>query len=112
MAYSDSYKTYVDEQLEGIDGLYAKKMFGGVGYFVDGVIFACIMGGKLRLKVDETNQAQFEELGMKGYEIPGKNRVMPYFEIPEKILEDKEELHKWALQSLEIGVKTKKKKKK
>lgn len=109
MAFSETYKQFIDDQLDGIDGLYNKKMFGGVGYFVDGVIFGCIMGGIFRLKADEESSEKFRKLGMLDYKIPGKNMTMPYFEVPTSILEDKEKLKSWSMEALEVSRKSKKK---
>ena len=109
MAVSESYKEFIDDQLAGIEGVYAKKMFGGVGYFVDGVIFGCIMGGVFRLKTNEQTEKKYTELGLSGYNVPGKNMTMPYFEVPESILENPNELKKWSLEALEISRNNKKK---
>lgn len=103
MAVSESYKQYVEEQLELVEGFYSKNMFGGVGYFVDGKIFACIMGGVLRLKTDENSSLKFIEKGMQGYKVPNKNMTMPYFEVPQEILENKELLKEWSLESIELS---------
>lgn len=108
MAVSESYKLFVDEQLGNLEGWYSKKMFGGVGYFIDGVIFGCIMGGVFRLKADAESSKKFTKLGMSDYEIPTKNMSMPYFEVPPSILEDKDALKEWSLESLEISKKKKK----
>lgn len=112
MAVSESYKQYIDDQLNGLEGLYSKKMFGGVGYFIDGVIFGLIAGEVFRLKADESTIPRYSNFGMSGYEIPGKNMTMPYFQVPDKIIEDKDELKKWSLEALEISIQSKKTKKK
>lgn len=107
MAVSESYKQFIDEQLDLIEGVYGKKMFGGVGYFVDGKIFACIMGGVLRLKTDENTSKKYSDKGMEAYKVPGKKMTMPYFEVPQEILENKELLREWSLEALEISKKKK-----
>lgn len=107
MAVSESYMQYVSEQLDLIEGIYNKKMFGGVGFFVDGKIFACIMGGVLRLKTDEYTKGKFIEHGMAAYKVPNKAMTMPYYEVPQHILENKELLKEWSFEALEISKKKK-----
>jgi DNA transformation protein len=40
-------------------------MFGGIGFFKDGLMFGMIGRGVLRLKIDETNQADYDAAGMQ-----------------------------------------------
>ena len=78
-------------------------MFGGIGLFKDGLMFGKIGEDTLRLKVDETNQNQHEEKGMKPFYSEKKKKGMPYWEVPMEVLEDRHELAKWARQSHEIA---------
>jgi DNA transformation protein len=81
-----------------IGGVTSKKMFGGHGIFHDGKMFGMVDSkGQSFLKVDDANRKNFEEMGA------ARHGRMPYFEIPEKILADPEELVKWAQQSIEIS---------
>ena len=104
MAYSEDYLQFCLEQLSDIQDITSKKMFGGVGFFKEGKMFAGIMYGKLCLKVDETNQADFEAAGMTKLESKKKGKGMPYFEVPVEILEDKTTLTKWGTKSWEIAM--------
>ena len=78
-------------------------MFGGIGIFRKGLMFGKIGGDAFRLKVDETNQKQYEENGMKPFHSEKKKKGMPYWEVPQDVLEDKTELAKWANQSFDIA---------
>ena len=71
-------------------------------------MFAKIGGDTFRLKVDDSNKKQFEDLGMKSFHSEKKKKGMPYWEVPKNILEDSTELAKWANQSFEIALKSKK----
>ena len=59
MAYSEDYLQFCLEQLSDIQEVTHKKMFGGVGFFKEGKMFAGIMYGKLCLKVDEFKPSRF-----------------------------------------------------
>lgn len=103
-SYTEDYLQFCLEQLSDIQDIMHKKMFGGVGFFKEGKMFAGIMYGKLCLKVDETNQADFEATGMTKFESKKKGKGMPYFEVPIEVLEDKKELAKWGTKSWEIAM--------
>jgi len=89
-----------------------KKMFGSMGIFKEGISFGGIMENVFRLKVDDTNRADYEEQGMGPWQIPGKKMVMSYYEVPIEIMEDQKALMEWAGKSYDIAVKAKVKKKK
>ena len=104
MAVQKEYIDFVIDQLELIQPFETKKMFGGVGFFKEGKMFAMIGGNQFRLKVDESNKGAFEEAGMKPYQSSTKKKGMPYWEVPVSILEDKDKLCEWAKKSIEIAL--------
>jgi len=110
MAVSGEYKEYIENQLSEIADLTSKNMFGGVGYFIDGVMFGAIMDNVFRLKADSTNVEKYTDRGMGPHEIPSKKMTMPYYQVPVEVLENPSELKVWAIESFEIALKTKKKK--
>lgn len=108
MAVNEEFLKYVQDQLSEFGAFEIKRMFGGVGIFREGKMFAKIGGDTLRLKVDESNKKQFEERGMKPFFSEKKKKGMPYWEVPPDVLEDRSTLAQWARQSFEIAMKTKK----
>jgi DNA transformation protein and related proteins len=105
MAVSDSYLAYVAEQLSGIGRLRSKRMFGGVGYYADGLFFGLLAAGGLYLKVDDTNRGDFVARGMGPFR-PYSNRPelsMSYYEVPADIIEDAEGLVEWARRALRVA---------
>lgn len=93
---------YLLAQLAIIDGISSKKMFGGHGLFHDGKMFGLVNSkGMCCLKVTEENRADYTE---RGVERLGK---MPYYAIPEDVLEDKDLLVVWAQKAIEISKKKK-----
>ncbi|XOV68706.1 MAG: TfoX/Sxy family protein [Fluviicola sp.] len=108
MAVNEDYAQFVKDQLSEFGEFEFKNMFGGIGIFKEGLMFGKIGGDKFRLKVDDSNKEQFENKGMKPFYSEKKKKGMPYWEVPQDVLEDKSELAKWAKQSFEIAVKSKK----
>lgn len=104
MAVSDSFLNYVVDQLSDFGEFEVKKMFGGIGLFREKKMFGMIGGDVFRLKVDETNQADYEAKGMKPYHSDKKKKGMPYWEVPAEVLEDRAALAEWAIKSWEIAM--------
>ena len=105
MAVNENYLNFILDQLSELEDFTFKKMFGGVGFFKDGKMFAGIMGGKFCLKADETTQADFEAYGMEPYGNKSKGKGMPYWEVPAEILEDKSKLKTWAERAHAVAMK-------
>lgn len=110
MAVDESQKAYILDQLSEFGEVKAKNMFGGVGYFKDGVMFAMIGGGVFRLRADEQTEADFKAHGMEHFNpYPNKSRKgMPYWEVPLSVFEDKHELKEWARKAYEAALRGKK----
>ncbi|WP_020536034.1 TfoX/Sxy family protein [Lewinella cohaerens] len=109
MAVNPTYVTYVEEQLSEFGTVELKKMFGGIGIFHEGLMFGMIGSDIFRLKVDEHNQADFENLGVQPYASKTKKKGMPYWEVPAEILEDCTLLAVWAKKSFAAAQRSAKK---
>ncbi|MEQ9220182.1 MAG: TfoX/Sxy family protein [Cyclobacteriaceae bacterium] len=106
MASKEDYLNFLKDQLSGIGEFETKKMFGGHGFFKDGLMFGMLGSGIFRLKVDESNEQDYIDKGMKPYYSDKKKKGMPYWEVPADVLENRTELSKWALKSVSIAIKS------
>jgi DNA transformation protein len=90
-------KSLLDD-LQEIDGLSSKKMFGGFGLFHADKMFGIVDSqGTPFLKINKELQSDFEDRG--GHQ----HSRMPYYSIPEDILHKKENLLEWARRSISIS---------
>ena len=104
MPVSNSYRDYVLEQLAVAGSVTAKKMFGGVGLYLDGLFFALIADDRLYFKVDDTNRSDYEAVGMGSFQpYDDKPYTMQYYEVPVEILEDGVDLCIWAKKALAVA---------
>jgi DNA transformation protein len=110
VAVNQDYLQFIHEQLAGFGDFESKKMFGGVGFFAEGIMFGMISKGILRFRVDETNQANYEARGMTKWQPNPSKKGMPYWEVPVEVLEDKSALAAWATTAFGVAVKLSKKK--
>ncbi|MFT4537839.1 MAG: DNA transformation protein [Planctomycetota bacterium] len=108
----DETLDYVLEQLAGLGELSARKMFGGVGLYCDGLFFALIGRGTLYMKVDDSNRAMYEAKDCEAFRPdPDKPQSMNYYELPVDVLERPDLAREWAQPSVEIARAAKKGKK-
>ena len=108
MAVDADYLTFIEDQLADFGEVETKKMFGGIGFFREGMMFGMLGGGTFRLKVDAYNQADYEKHGMKPYHSKKKGKGMPYWEVPAEILEHRKKLTAWAQKAFEAAKRAKK----
>ncbi|NMM29047.1 MAG: TfoX/Sxy family protein [Glaciimonas sp.] len=110
MTPSTEYTEYVLEFLEPIGPVRTGRFFGGVGISYGAVQFAMIMGNSLYFAVDEGSRKKYEQAGMQPFSYmtkKGRIHVRRYFELPEDILADSEQLRLWARESMQVASKTK-----
>jgi DNA transformation protein and related proteins len=118
MPVSPEYKEYILDLLIGVEGVTARAMFGGAGLYVEDTMFGLITSAdRFYLRVDKINQPDFETLEAEQFipfkDDPKKSQMkMPYFETPADVLEDEEELARWAKKAWEAARRNKKPKKK
>jgi len=110
MPVSDEFIDYVVDQLAAWADVSVRKMFGGAGLYCDGKMFGLIADDVAYLKVDNSNREDFVKAGSSPFNpFPekAKTTVMPYYEIPADILENRDQLAVWAERSLAIAKKKK-----
>jgi DNA transformation protein len=75
-----------------------RKMFGGYGVFEAGTMFALVDSqGGIFFKVDATNLERYEEVGST------KHGRMPYYRVPDQVLDDESALQEWAQLSIMVS---------
>ena len=92
------FALYVVELMQSIGPVHHKKMFGGYGIFLEGLMFGLVADGILYLKADKETENEFKEKGLEAftYNKKGKEISLSYFQAPEETLEDSDEMNAWA----------------
>ena len=97
MAVSDEFLEYVIGQLATWGEVRAKRMFGGAGLYYQGKMFGLIADDVLYLKVTDGNRDDYQNAGSKPFQpYPDQKTTISYWEIPGEVLEDPDELARWA----------------
>lgn len=111
MTASAEYTEYVLELLQVIGPVQTARFFGGMGIFNGAQQFAMIMGNTLYFAVDDATRKKYEQAGMQAFSYvtkKGRIQVRKYFELPEDVLTDPEQLRHWASEAMRVAVNTKK----
>jgi len=95
---SDEFIDYVMELLGPFGTVRPRRMFGGCGIYLDGLMFALVSQDMLYLKADEMNRVEFEQAGCEifGYTRQGRRAALNFFRAPEDAMESPELMLPWA----------------
>jgi DNA transformation protein len=76
----------------------AKPMFGGHGFYLDGLIFAIEADGEIWLKVDAETRPAFDGAGSRPFVYQGKYKPveMPYWTMPAAAAHGGRSLQRWV----------------
>ena len=80
-----------------------RRMFGGLGIYSDGTMFALAADGAIYLKADDATTAAFRREGAGPFTYAakgGKRVVMSYWRLPDRLYDDPDELAVWARDAL------------
>lgn len=107
MAVSKEFLQFLIDQLAPLGLITTRRMFSGAGIYCEGVIFALVLrDDTLFFKVDDGNRAQFQAEGLEPFRYEAKGRrveVGAYWHVPERLLDDPDEMLEWARGALAAG---------
>ena len=107
LAVTDTFRTFVLDQLEDVGDVTPRSMFGGVGLYRAGVFFGIIAGDVLYLKVDDTTRGDYERAGMTPFRpYPHRGGTMQYYAVPLAVLESTAELTRWARKAVNVAARS------
>jgi len=106
MVISEDFLDFLKDQLRGLGPITARRMFSGAGIYCDGIIFALLLRDTLHFKVDDANRAAYEAEGMQPFTYTARGkpvRMEAYWRVPERLLDDPDEMLLWARDALAAG---------
>ena len=115
MAVSANAIDHAKELFAPFGEIRVRKMFGGAGVYCDDLFFAIMDGEAIYLKVDEETRNAFEAQGLEPFVFEmkdGSSGVMNYYNAPEDIYDDEDELKRWTRLALDAASRAAKFKKK
>ena len=105
MSISDSFRELLLEQLSPLGPVRIRRMFGGGGVFVDGLMFGLVQDDRLFLKADASNRGMFEAEGMAAfvYTSKGKPISLSYWQVPERLYDEPDDLVTFARAAFSVA---------
>ncbi len=98
---------FLEELFAPFGAVKVRKMFGGIGVFHRGLMFSGFIRNEFRFKVDDGNRADFDAEGMEEWVYErkgGKIVAMGYWTVPERLLDDPDELTIWAEKAFQAAL--------
>jgi DNA transformation protein and related proteins len=97
---------YLHEVFDAFGPIRARRMFGGWGIYHDGLMFGLYAAGRLYLKTDTHNVAQFEAAGCEPFTYNQRGKVvkLSYWSAPEAVLDEREQAVIWARTAFEAAL--------
>ncbi len=93
-----SFGAFVLDQLSELDGVEARPMFGGAGFYLHGEFFGLLYKDRLYFRVSPDTISKYKDRGMTPFTpFEGQKRTsLGYYEVPVEVLESPDELVDWA----------------
>ena len=98
------------ELIEPVGAVSWRRMFGGYGLYMEGVMMALVANDELYLKTDPQSQPSFVNVGCEpfGYEKNGKTLQMSYWKAPEAVFDEPDEMLHWVQLALGAALRQRK----
>lgn len=104
MARDTEYLHYILDILSPYGGITHRPLFGGYGIYRYVKIFAIIAYDELYFKVGDNNRQDYIDMQAEQFTYQKNNKPykMCYWQVPEEILEDSEELGVWVEKACKV----------
>lgn len=99
----------VQTKLSAVTDYENKRMFGAFSFVKDTATFGFVMDKKFYLRTDDTSENTYIEAEMEKFNPRNMGKGMPYYTVPNNVLNDSNKLEHWVKIAIEVAKKHKKK---
>ena len=99
----DTFIEFVCDQLEGVDCVTHKAMFGGHGLYCGSTFFGIVYKGTLYFKTDEATRRRYEKWGSAPFQPNARQTLKSYYEVPAELLDDAVKLVDLAEEAVDVA---------
>src|SRR5262245_61726406 len=106
MVASADFVEFLTEQLQPLGRISTRRMFGKTGVFLGGVMFGMVTDNVLYVRVDDLNRATLKEAEAfppLNYAKGGEMIDLAFWRVPERLMDEPDELVAWARAGLEAA---------
>lgn len=103
MVASDSFASFLREQLAPLGRIVMRRMFGKTGVFCNGLMLGMIADDAFYVRVDNDNRDALREAQAEpplNYRKGGQTIDLAFWRVPERLFDEPEELVTWAAAGL------------
>jgi DNA transformation protein len=102
----DPFVAHCTELLGSLGPVRSRAMFGGYGFYADGMFVALIAFDRLYLKADEHTRERFAAAGGEPFVYAGKGKpvTMSYWTVPPEAMESPALMAPWARLALQAAL--------
>ncbi|MBM4260618.1 MAG: TfoX/Sxy family protein [Deltaproteobacteria bacterium] len=97
----ESFRDFVLDQLQALEDVEARRMFGSFALYQAETCFAVVNKGKLYFKIDETTVDEYRKRKMKPFRPNARQTIKSYYQVPVDVLENSDELCQWARRAVQ-----------
>lgn len=96
----ESFRDFVLDQLQQLEGVDARRMFGSFGLYREEIFFGIVHRGRLYFKTDAITIGAYHKHRMKPFRPNARQTLKSYYRVPVEIIEDPDELCVWAIKAI------------
>lgn len=106
MSVSREFLDWVLELLAPLGAVAARRMFGGYGLFLDGLMLAIVVDDVVWFKTDSQNRERFVSIGEPPftYQRNGKPAQLNFYRAPDEAFDAPHTLKPWARSAFEAAL--------
>lgn len=100
-----NFANWVVDQMGGLGVVEQRPLFGGVGLFHGGEMFALVVNERLYFRADRQSRGLFEQRGLPRY-VYGQGGIafsLDYFQAPAEVFLSRAEMLVWAEHALQAA---------
>ena len=101
-AQPNPFLDFLLDQLSDVPEVRAQRMFGGFGLYSAEHFFGVVDDDVAYFKVDDENRGEYLKARMKPFQ-PGTEKPMQYYAVPVGVIEDADELCRWAHRAIAVA---------
>ena len=96
----ESFKDFIVDQLSEMDGVEARRMFGGYGFIRTRLSSASFTRADCTSRSMKSRSSEYRKRKMKPFRPNAKQTLKSYYQVPVEIIEDADQLAEWAEQAI------------
>jgi DNA transformation protein len=100
-----SFPEFLADLFEPLGGVSLKRMFGGLGIFREGLMFALVADDVLYFKTDDATRPGFDAEGCGPFIYQTKDgpRSTSYWRAPERLFDEPDDFREWAMTAFAVA---------